>query len=189
MVEVLDAFPESTFILIGDSGEQDLEVYSSVARERPNQVRGIFIRDITSGRADALNMLDRSRIGDNSSTRPSSSLDLETVTSNDIVRPRIPNRQLSASSTNSASSSDIDLSEEIRSLSSAQQKILRRAALWDARMEKARREVPEKVKLVLFSDAKVAQTEAIPLVRELLDPTWPSKYGAVASTSLPSEAI
>ncbi|KAF8518972.1 hypothetical protein BU17DRAFT_48053 [Hysterangium stoloniferum] len=48
VVEVLDAFPESHFILVGDTGEQDLELYTELARERPNQIVGVFLRDVTS---------------------------------------------------------------------------------------------------------------------------------------------
>ncbi|KAK7687769.1 hypothetical protein QCA50_008988 [Cerrena zonata] len=45
IADVLDSFPDSRFILVGDSGEQDLELYASFARERPEQVLAIFIRD------------------------------------------------------------------------------------------------------------------------------------------------
>ncbi|KAI0788704.1 hypothetical protein C8Q75DRAFT_807439 [Abortiporus biennis] len=45
VTDILDSFPQSRFFLVGDSGEQDLELYASIARERPNQVLGIFIRD------------------------------------------------------------------------------------------------------------------------------------------------
>lgn len=44
-MEVLDNFSNARFILVGDSGEQDLELYGSIARERPYQILGIFIRD------------------------------------------------------------------------------------------------------------------------------------------------
>ncbi|KAI9464529.1 hypothetical protein BJY52DRAFT_824562 [Lactarius psammicola] len=46
VVEVLKSFPESSFILIGDSGEQDLELYANVAKEYPHQILCIFIRDV-----------------------------------------------------------------------------------------------------------------------------------------------
>ncbi|KAG6374776.1 hypothetical protein JVT61DRAFT_4153 [Boletus reticuloceps] len=48
VVEVLDQFPESQFFLIGDSGEQDLELYSALAAERPSQIAGVFIRDVSA---------------------------------------------------------------------------------------------------------------------------------------------
>ena len=47
VVEVLMSFPLSRFILIGDSGEQDLELYANVARKYP-QIRCIFIRDVNT---------------------------------------------------------------------------------------------------------------------------------------------
>lgn len=48
VVEVLDQFSESRFLLVGDSGEQDLELYSSLAAERPGQIAGVFIRDVNA---------------------------------------------------------------------------------------------------------------------------------------------
>ncbi|KIJ20581.1 hypothetical protein PAXINDRAFT_178316 [Paxillus involutus ATCC 200175] len=46
VIEVLDHFPGSNFILVGDSGEQDLELYASLAVDRPRQIIGVFIRDV-----------------------------------------------------------------------------------------------------------------------------------------------
>lgn len=168
VLEMLDAFPESSFLLFGDSGEQDLEVYVSVARERPDQVRGIFIRDITSGRADALNVFGRNRSSELSLSGTSSTADLESLPVGD-PSPHAPRRQDSSTSiSSSVSSGDFDMSDEMQSLSSAQQKILKRAALWDLRVEKARRIVPEEVRLIFFTDAESARAEAVPLVRRLL---------------------
>jgi len=48
VLEVLSSFPHSRFILIGDSGEQDLELYASVARDHPDQILCIFIRDVNT---------------------------------------------------------------------------------------------------------------------------------------------
>jgi uncharacterized protein DUF2183 len=49
-VGVIDAlmrrFPERRFILLGDSGEQDPEVYETLASRFPNQVAAILIRDV-----------------------------------------------------------------------------------------------------------------------------------------------
>ncbi|CAE6359224.1 unnamed protein product [Rhizoctonia solani] len=47
VVEILDSFPQSKFVLVGDSGEQDLELYSTLAQERPHQILAVFIRDVT----------------------------------------------------------------------------------------------------------------------------------------------
>ncbi|KAI9508173.1 hypothetical protein F5148DRAFT_1284339 [Russula earlei] len=48
VLEVITSFPQSRFILIGDSGEQDLELYATVARDHPEQVLCIFIRDVNT---------------------------------------------------------------------------------------------------------------------------------------------
>ena len=48
MLEILDSFSDAQFFLVGDSGEQDLELYASLARERPRQILGIFIRDASN---------------------------------------------------------------------------------------------------------------------------------------------
>jgi Uncharacterized conserved protein (DUF2183) len=48
VLEVLSSFPHSRFILIGDSGEQDLELYASVARDHPDQILCVFIRDVNT---------------------------------------------------------------------------------------------------------------------------------------------
>ncbi|KAI0766663.1 hypothetical protein BD413DRAFT_664876 [Trametes elegans] len=45
VLDVLNHFPDARFLLVGDSGEQDLELYAEIARERPDQILGIFIRD------------------------------------------------------------------------------------------------------------------------------------------------
>jgi hypothetical protein len=48
VLEVLTSFLPSRFILIGDSGEQDLELYAAVARDHPEQILCIFIRDVNT---------------------------------------------------------------------------------------------------------------------------------------------
>ncbi len=59
MVDILNNFPECQFILIGDSGEQDLELYASLAKSRPEQILAIFIRDARfGGPGDPVNSLD-----------------------------------------------------------------------------------------------------------------------------------
>lgn len=41
-------FPERKFILVGDSGEADLEVYTEVVLGNPGRILGVFIRDVTT---------------------------------------------------------------------------------------------------------------------------------------------
>ncbi|TFK88425.1 hypothetical protein K466DRAFT_575361 [Polyporus arcularius HHB13444] len=45
VLDVLNQFPEAKFFLVGDTGEQDLELYAETARERPDQILAIYIRD------------------------------------------------------------------------------------------------------------------------------------------------
>ncbi|EXJ92331.1 hypothetical protein A1O3_00881 [Capronia epimyces CBS 606.96] len=45
---IINDFPERKFILVGDSGEADLEVYTDVVLEHPKQILGVFIRDVTT---------------------------------------------------------------------------------------------------------------------------------------------
>lgn len=46
--QILRDFPERKFILVGDSGEADLEVYTEIVLANPGQILGIFIRDVTT---------------------------------------------------------------------------------------------------------------------------------------------
>ncbi|KAF8327354.1 hypothetical protein F5887DRAFT_1011185 [Amanita rubescens] len=46
LVQILDSFEDSKFILVGDSGEQDLELYAQLASLHPEKILGIFIRDV-----------------------------------------------------------------------------------------------------------------------------------------------
>lgn len=45
---IMHDFPERKFILVGDSGEADLEVYTDVVLAHPGRILGIFIRDVTT---------------------------------------------------------------------------------------------------------------------------------------------
>ena len=46
--KIMSDFPERRFILIGDSGEADLELYIDVVLSNPGRVLGVFIRDVTT---------------------------------------------------------------------------------------------------------------------------------------------
>ncbi|KAF9352410.1 hypothetical protein BGX26_009771 [Mortierella sp. AD094] len=52
--EILTDFPQRKFILIGDSGEIDMEIYTQIAVDFPDQIFKIFIRDITTARLQEL---------------------------------------------------------------------------------------------------------------------------------------
>lgn len=44
---IIAAFPQRNFICVGDSGERDPEMYGELARNYPDRVRKIFIRNVT----------------------------------------------------------------------------------------------------------------------------------------------
>lgn len=46
--KIMQDFPERRFILVGDSGEADLELYTDIVLANPGRVLGVFIRDVTS---------------------------------------------------------------------------------------------------------------------------------------------
>ena len=50
--EILNAFPQRQFVLVGDSGEQDPEVYATLAKKHAAQIAKVFIRNVTGESAD-----------------------------------------------------------------------------------------------------------------------------------------
>ncbi|MFN7140092.1 MAG: phosphatidate phosphatase App1 family protein [Limisphaerales bacterium] len=48
--DLLLRYPERRFVLVGDSGEMDPEIYGDIARKYPGRVEKIFIRDVTGER-------------------------------------------------------------------------------------------------------------------------------------------
>lgn len=46
--KIMKDFPERKFLLVGDSGEADLEVYTELAVAHPGRIAAIFIRDVTT---------------------------------------------------------------------------------------------------------------------------------------------
>lgn len=46
--KILQDFPERRFILVGDSGEADLELYTELVLANPGRILGVFIRDVTT---------------------------------------------------------------------------------------------------------------------------------------------
>jgi hypothetical protein len=50
---LLKRFPNRRFVLIGDSGERDPEVYAALARKYPQQITRIWLRDVTDEPATA----------------------------------------------------------------------------------------------------------------------------------------
>jgi phosphatidate phosphatase APP1 len=55
---ILDSFPHLPFVLIGDSGERDPEIYRDIVKEYPARIRAIYIRSINK-RPSRLAAIDR----------------------------------------------------------------------------------------------------------------------------------
>lgn len=53
ILPLLRAFPARRFVLVGDSGEQDPEIFGALARAHPDRVAAVFIRDAGGGGAGA----------------------------------------------------------------------------------------------------------------------------------------
>ena len=57
--EIFDTYPDMPFLLVGDSGQEDPEIYTSLVRERPGRIKAVYIRNVTpqaerTGRIQAL---------------------------------------------------------------------------------------------------------------------------------------
>lgn len=50
--KILQTYPNRQFVLVGDSGEQDPEVYAAILRKYPRQVLKAYIRNVTGESAD-----------------------------------------------------------------------------------------------------------------------------------------
>ncbi|KAL8809146.1 MAG: hypothetical protein Q9200_003670, partial [Gallowayella weberi] len=111
---ILSDFPTRRFILVGDSGEADLELYTELVQANPGRILGVFIRDVTT--TPPRGFFDSSSInGENSKNghRPASSQRPNNLSSASKAgpkyfeqRPNLPPRQQtrSTSSLNTATS-------------------------------------------------------------------------------------
>lgn len=50
---LLSTYPGLPFVLVGDSGEKDPEIYHKVVQEHPDRIRAIYIRDVAAKERDA----------------------------------------------------------------------------------------------------------------------------------------
>ena len=167
-LRLLDAFPEAKFLLFGDSGEQDLELYLSVTQSRPDQVIGIFIRDITSRRAAEIRKLSivrRPTLPQSRSSESFAGFDSLPASANSDVYDE-PESYDNASDGSDQRQAKLDLAEE---LTSAQQKLLRRATMWDERGATTRTALPSHVPLFLFAEPEDIADHAVSMIRQLQD--------------------
>jgi len=50
---VLSTYPHLGFILVGDSGQRDPEIYAEAVRRHPDRISAVYIRDVTPGARDS----------------------------------------------------------------------------------------------------------------------------------------
>lgn len=56
---LINSYPDSQFILVGDSGQKDPYIYKKIALEYPHKIKQIYIRDIRSSRREKVrNMVE-----------------------------------------------------------------------------------------------------------------------------------
>jgi hypothetical protein len=163
---LFESFPSSKFLLFGDSGEQDLELYTWITQQRPDQVLGIFIRDVTSGRAAQIRKsslvkgatLPTPRRNDSYSSVSSRSQYTESLSSEP--------GSLEGHDPNSEEGKALADLYDGRDLTSAQQKVLRRATLWDERVAASRSILPKRIPLMLFTEPVSVEQTALELARQ-----------------------
>ncbi|KAL8652165.1 MAG: hypothetical protein Q9210_002852, partial [Variospora velana] len=103
---IMSDFPQRRFILVGDSGEADLELYTDIVEANPGRVLGVFIRDVTTkpsqGFFDPATNGERASRSTNRSSvenRSTRSSDASTNLPNHFEpRPKLPPRQQTRSS-------------------------------------------------------------------------------------------
>ncbi len=49
---ILDTYPKLTFVLIGDSGQKDPEIYHKIVRDNPERIEAVYVRDVTPDERD-----------------------------------------------------------------------------------------------------------------------------------------
>jgi phosphatidate phosphatase APP1 len=52
ILKLFDTYPDMKFILIGDSGQKDPEIYESLTEDYADNIQGIYIRDVTPDERD-----------------------------------------------------------------------------------------------------------------------------------------
>jgi len=175
--DLFEAFPNATLVMLGDSAEQDLELYVEFAQKYPGHVGAIAIRDVTSDRAAAVwRGIEELVDGVKSSLVLSSTETAEPATTTSSASPPEPTlpggipetlrqpTRARATSESSMSSSSAASEEELRTLTSSQQKILQRAATWETRMESAKKNVPKGTKLYFYKNPLEVEQNIVDII-------------------------
>ncbi|KAL9559716.1 hypothetical protein MBANPS3_000286 [Mucor bainieri] len=84
ILKILADFPQRRFVLIGDSGEIDLEIYTRIASEFPDQILKIYIRDVTTPDAKTIHHLKKKKKLQQEQRRSSSNSNSNSSSSNTL---------------------------------------------------------------------------------------------------------
>jgi phosphatidate phosphatase APP1 len=93
---IMADFPERRFVLVGDSGEADLEVYTDVVMANPGRVLAVYIRDVTTPPKKKFFDQAVSNAGPDSRTPSNGSRDhisRSSVSDDPEKRPSLPDRR------------------------------------------------------------------------------------------------
>lgn len=91
--KIMRDFPDRRFILIGDSGEADLEVYTDVVMSNPGKVLAIFIRDVTTPKTQFFDSAMGPLSGQKGRDIPSRTLTDDRRSSKSPATPDLPERR------------------------------------------------------------------------------------------------
>lgn len=62
---ILEKYPQRKFVLVGDTGERDPEVYGAICQQHPDAIEKVFLRDVTSDlppeKVEAMNEKNRKK--------------------------------------------------------------------------------------------------------------------------------
>lgn len=115
--KIMKDFPERKFLLVGDSGEADLEVYTELAVANPGRIKAIFIRDVTTperpGYFDAAYDIGESRNGSKTTLNRRDPSSKSSSGDDSRSRPALPPRGATASKSETPQTGDlIDFSDD-----------------------------------------------------------------------------
>ncbi|PWY98062.1 hypothetical protein BCV70DRAFT_202237 [Testicularia cyperi] len=184
VVKILDDFRSSQFILIGDSGELDLELYCALAAERPQQIRGVFIRDVSTPAADRQGRSRQSAASAGTSGSSSFSENLPKAPQSALRPPsstqgfEVPAFFDTSYSPKPAVTLDVPTGVYATRVAVADTALseqdIRRAQSFQTRLTRATSMLPRSTVFRLFREGKDVQTEALQLIRQLQSGTRPA---------------
>ncbi|TKW58100.1 Phosphatidate phosphatase APP1 [Colletotrichum tanaceti] len=90
LTRLMHDFPERRFLLVGDSGEADLEVYTELVEAHPGRIIAIFIRDVTT--PEQAGYFDNSFGGGGNTRQKAPTLRITDQSDTPFSRPGLPPR-------------------------------------------------------------------------------------------------